>query len=234
MTWRKKGDPIAEVFTQTAIDGQPEMKIHRVHGIDGHGDMTRQNFEHYQAELSARQSLGRYTLEEAAMLIAQQESGADVVRLLKDLKQAVRDRSLPVYGPNAVASYKNETVREFFEEAYWDDLNKWLEANEKRLCEKWQFPKPSHVTAEGGQTGLGDGKKTWWQTEYDILEMAQVEGEKLMAHGDEPYLNAVARKVSDRINVKEGRKTPIGEKPRSISVTPLKKGPLKGWKYSPE
>ncbi len=30
-------------------------------------------------------------------------------------------------------------------EAYWDELNAWLEGNEPRLYEKWKFPKPKVV-----------------------------------------------------------------------------------------
>jgi hypothetical protein len=72
---------------------------------------------------------------------------------------------------------------------------------------------------------------SWWETEYDILELAQQFGEELMAKTGKAGQNDVAKKVASHITNKEARKTTIGQKARSISTTSLKKGPMKGWKY---
>lgn len=72
----------------------------------------------------------------------------------------------------------------------------------------------------------------WWQTEYDILELAQDFGERAMRDGKAFSQNAVAAMVCNHINSKESRKTRLGDKARKVSITRLKKGPMKGWEYT--
>ncbi len=74
----------------------------------------------------------------------------------------------------------------------------------------------------------------WWQTDYDILELAQQYGEKLSANGKVYSLNNVAKAIVTHINEKERRNTKPGQNARTISTTSLKKGPLKGWKFTTE
>ncbi|MDP2433862.1 MAG: hypothetical protein Q8O33_17845 [Pseudomonadota bacterium] len=69
MTFEKKGDLIVETFMQHGRDGAPDVEVFRVHDIEGHTDYLRAGFEDYQERKLERQSKGRYTLEEAAMLI---------------------------------------------------------------------------------------------------------------------------------------------------------------------
>ncbi len=146
MTFKKKGDLTVETFTQSAADGIPELEVFRVHGIRGHRDIaSRTAFEDYRSIQQSRWANGRYTLDEATIQIVQ-NTGADAQTMFDKLIRAVRNHSLPVYGPNKIDLYEPEKVQECFEEIYWDDLNTWLAENEKRI--EWRFPKPTSPTSE--------------------------------------------------------------------------------------
>ena len=88
---------------------------------------------------TARESAGRYTLRQASEEIAR-HTGESANELVEKFKRTVRDCNLAVHRPGERARYYPETVREFYEEAYWDDLNSWLGANEPRI--EWRFTKP--------------------------------------------------------------------------------------------
>ena len=94
----------------------------------------------YSEQEQSKKEQGRYTLEEAAAAIAD-GSGERRDLLLNSLKQDVANGSLAVYEPGNRQSYQSSVVREFYEEAYWDDLNQWLEVHQKRI--DWRFPAPS-------------------------------------------------------------------------------------------
>ena len=85
----------------------------------------------------ARRAAGRYTLEEAANEIARQAAErADV--MLEKLMKAAQAGELPVYEPDHNARYVYgeggaSHVREFYEEAFASDLNKWLAEHEPRI-----------------------------------------------------------------------------------------------------
>ncbi|MDP2833829.1 MAG: hypothetical protein Q8Q28_11185 [Pseudomonadota bacterium] len=75
----------------------------------------------------------------------------------------------------------------------------------------------------------------WWETDYNILELAQDFGNSLVAEGRKPSQNSVTRMIEHHIRSKETRKTPPGGKLRvGFSITNLKKGPMKGWMYKPK
>lgn len=85
----------------------------------------------------AKTAAGRYTLQEAAELLAA-NAGGQAKRWLRKLKGAVEAGEVTVYQPGETDTYRPKTVREFWEEAYGSDLNTWLDANERRT--DWRFP----------------------------------------------------------------------------------------------
>ena len=90
---------------------------------------------------------GRYTLAEVAAKIAT-ASRAPADQVLPKLKAAALAGILPMYAPGLTARYvygAGGHVRDTYEEAYWDDLNAWLDANEPRL--DFAFPAPEKPTA---------------------------------------------------------------------------------------
>ena len=86
-----------------------------------------------------RREKGRYTLREAAEAFA--ENTGEQLRVMRDkLMAAVKSGALRVYAPGSDISYRLETVRDFYEETYWNDLNAWLAGAEPRSL--WRFPEP--------------------------------------------------------------------------------------------
>lgn len=86
-----------------------------------------------------RYQTGRYRLNEAAALLGR-FAGERGNSLRDKLVQAVKEGKLKVYEPGRNAVWKSREVRDFHDEAYWEDLNEWLEANEPRI--NWRFPSP--------------------------------------------------------------------------------------------
>lgn len=107
--------------------------------------------------MEERQKSGRYTLDEAAEIIASNALiRADYV--LKKLKESVGECELKVYQPNGLQPYEpkphpdavyipglsnpiKKQVFSWYVEAFWDDLNNWLEKKEGRI--KFRFPNPN-------------------------------------------------------------------------------------------
>lgn len=86
-----------------------------------------------------RHTAGRYRLEEAADAL-DQHTGTSAKDWLGKLEKAVLEDHLLVYRPGEQARYRPKAVRAYYDEAYWDDLNAWLKANEPRV--KFQFAEP--------------------------------------------------------------------------------------------
>ncbi len=86
-----------------------------------------------------RRERGRYTLREAAEAFAE-NTGEQSPVMGDKLMAAVKSGALKVYAPRSEVSYQSETVRDFYEEAYWNDLNAWLASAEPRIS--WRFPEP--------------------------------------------------------------------------------------------
>lgn len=97
-----------------------------------------------------RRTAGRYTLQEAADAL-EQHTGTAAKDWLVKLEQAVPNDHLPVYRPGEQARYRPKTVRPFYEEAYWDDLNAWLKAHEPRV--KFRLAEPPPPTPTNIATG---------------------------------------------------------------------------------
>lgn len=109
----------------------------------------------YSEQVQRKKEQGRYTLEEAAAAIAD-GSGERRDLLLNSLKQAVANGSLGVYEPGNRQRYQSSVVREFYEEAYWDDLNQWLEVHQKRI--DWRFPGPMQIASHESANLSGEPK----------------------------------------------------------------------------
>ena len=106
----------------------------------------------YARQAGQKRAAGRYTLEEASAAIAEHNNERNEV-MRAQLEAAARKHELHMYEPvrNARIEYgagqgKNHCVRIFYEECYWNDLNKWLEDNEPRL--QYRFPAPADAQAE--------------------------------------------------------------------------------------
>lgn len=115
----------------------------------GETTMNRAAYEEYQQALEARRSMGRYSLEEAAQYVAD-NSNANARSIYIKLEKFAETGKLTIHWPGSDEVYKpkprnqlsmNHTGLRGFEEAYWCDLNKWLEVNEPRLDCK--FPDPN-------------------------------------------------------------------------------------------
>lgn len=111
--------------------------------------------ERIMAQEATKKENGRYTLEEAAAMLAE-HAGMRLESTLSKLIEAVEREELPVYEPGRNETYQPKTVREFYEEAYWNDLNAWLSDNEARIS--WKFPSPSpRHSAKNQSSALPDG-----------------------------------------------------------------------------
>lgn len=82
---------------------------------------------------------GRYTLEDAAKTLGKATRESEKIFLGK-LKKVVADKSLPVYWPGSKVGHESLNVRDWVDEAYWDDLYTWLETSFPRI--DWRSPKP--------------------------------------------------------------------------------------------
>ena len=89
---------------------------------------------------------GRYNLRCAADTLCQ-ATGERADEMTTTLMAAATAGKLPVYEPGKNARYQYgdrlaSRARDFYEEAYWHDLNDWLNANETKIFERFQFPDP--------------------------------------------------------------------------------------------
>jgi len=125
---------------------------------------------------------GRYTLVEAAITIARETEESETL-LLNKLKDAVRKNLIPVHGPGSNIPYQPSTPRDFYEEVYWDDLNRWIGASLPRIT--WRFPPPLKDQNKPG--------KKFNRTQTRINEI----------------IRAVEDSFSDPMNIPEGGKTKI-------------------------
>ncbi|MGN8137660.1 hypothetical protein ACTJLC_23455 [Paraburkholderia sp. 22099] len=105
---------------------------------------TKAHSEQVARQALERRALARYTLDEAANEIA--ANGERFEALLEKLCGAAQRGDLPMHAPNELARYLYENgrvVRPFYEEAYWNDLNAWLEKNEPRITFRFARPNTS-------------------------------------------------------------------------------------------
>lgn len=123
--------------------------------INGEATMSRAAFEEYQNNIKHRRDeLGRYELGKAAWLISG-GSKAEAMSLLDKLINAVdaeegKASRLTVYNRGSNQTYKRpkhptHAHPETYWEAYWYDLNEWIERNEQRI--NFKFPNPDTTPA---------------------------------------------------------------------------------------
>lgn len=101
----------------------------------------------YILQVEQKRADGRYNLDEAAMLVA---GSGDVSeeQILAKLSKAAQQGALMTYMPGSKASndYKDGTGRfkrvdTYYDECYWEDLNRWMAEYEPRI--RFQFSAPS-------------------------------------------------------------------------------------------
>lgn len=158
-----------------------------------------------ERQSAEKQKAGRYTLEEAAHLLGE-EADEHSDSLLKKLVAAVERGDLPVFesGRNARYLYgpgHASCVRTFYEEAFWNDLNTWLEEHEPRIFTSWKFPKPSRGNADNAnRTGHQAASADW-------REMARVIADELFsrdtANRCRDSLGGYSRRVMDEMQARE-------------------------------
>ena len=102
---------------------------------------------------------GFYTIAEAVEVFKRE---ADV-NIHDHLIEAVRSGALPTYEPYSTKRYiygKDKRVRDFHEEVYWQDLNDWLEVNERLISYRLLDPSGKR-TAKAKAAGY-DTNNPWW------------------------------------------------------------------------
>jgi|CXWL01.1.fsa_nt_gi hypothetical protein len=132
---------------------------------------ARQNKRDEQ-EAKERHELGRYTLNEAADFIG---NNAEINKklFLEDLKESAGTGELKVYPPHGLQRYQpkpkegavyipglSNPIKNYvpwYVEAFWDDLNNWLEKKESRIA--YRFPDPKDLIALKNESIKGVTKK---------------------------------------------------------------------------
>ena len=117
-----------------SVRKKPEEWFRTIHADGSVSQTNRLNYEEEQKALNARRALGRYTLDEAALILA----GAKGERAGDILKKWMQDAGigkLSVYEPGKKARFPHNDVREHrtYLEVYGCDLDTWLMANEPRI-----------------------------------------------------------------------------------------------------
>ena len=107
--------------------------------------ITQAGYDEHKKGLAARLAKGRYQLGEAALEM-ETRTGERADEILKKLMSAATDGKLKTYEPGKELRFTYgptiaECARDSYEEAYWNDLNAWLEENEQRMT--WRFPAPA-------------------------------------------------------------------------------------------
>lgn len=146
--------------------------------------------EDYAQRKGERNAEGRYTLEDAARLIADSTNERYEEILIK-LERAAASGDFPMYEPGRNQKYEylradgaKKPVRTIYEEAYWNDLNEWLEQEEPRLFMVFQFPSPGSISfsmqAIGEAAQSQEGKLTSVPEEIKPERTAQRDQEQMI------------------------------------------------------
>lgn len=106
------------------------------------GDIPESELDNVERRAKSRRKAARYTIEEAAVFIGKCSS-ANTLRIFRKLENAMHNGTLPVHCPGEENTYdikEEHQSRPWRDEAFWDDINEWLDKNEKRIgC---IFPNP--------------------------------------------------------------------------------------------
>lgn len=147
--------------------------------LDDIAEHVSKRREQYAKQGAEKDAAGRYTLAEAASMIAR-GAGERESTVLTELVSAVTQGKLRVHEPGRNFPYRPTIVRTFYEEAYWNDLNAWLDSMNFR--NPWRFPPPrtrpnaasdfpnaTVSTSEMDQSKNAGAKKPQGQRRRDIL-----------------------------------------------------------------
>lgn len=177
------------------------MKFYTIQGIKRTSTMSQAAYDNEMTQLAQRQARGRYTLEEAAMAV-NKATGARAEEMLHKFMKAAEAGALATYEPGKDSRYIYgegfaSRVRDFYEEAYWDDLNVWLGANERRI--KFEFPVPpvepdaSELKHAFGASDVDTSKAITRRKRSALIKEVQSDWptiENDLRHSDENGLNA--------------------------------------------
>ena len=115
-------------------------------------EISKEEAEWFSRQLHDARKSGRYQFEVAAHLIAQVAGfGVSTAKIEERLILDARDGSLPVYDMGATMRWDGDIPFFATFEIYWDDLNNWLEINEKRVGHIFKNP---DTFADAAQTEL--------------------------------------------------------------------------------
>jgi hypothetical protein len=190
--------------------------------------MNRASFEEYQSDLASRRAMARYTLEEAALLISDEE-GERAETILAKLEAAASAKDLNTYEPGSKVKYSGKTVRTSYEEARWCDLNEWLKINEPLLS--FRFPDPESaatqkVSAGTVTTPAPAAQIAAWRTE------ARKIGETIYKTQPKLNIEQIAEKVNKEMTTLNANKKPnmTGRGGKVPSAETIKRHALTGLK----
>lgn len=204
-----------------------------VKGIHGNSTMNRAAYEEYQQALNARRSMGRYSLEEAALLVAE-NSNANARSIYTKLENSAETGELTIHWPGSDEVYKpkprnpltmNPTGVRGFEEAYWCNLNKWLEIKEPRIFEAYPFPKPDAPAAKvkAGTTPGNDWKEKALTIADELALEKYQRGER----------EITARNISNAVATELAKDSTTHGIRGERSAGNIRNEALKGWKFIP-
>lgn len=149
-------------------------------------EATKENSRQVARQDNERIAKGRYTLKQAAELL-EKEGDERQSAILRKLCDAALAGDLPVYEPGRNARYEYgpgkdaKQVRDFYEEARWDELNTWLAKDDQRHI-TFRFPLPSQdkpqstasvpTPATGAEQKAEQGaqEKTWQEWARHIAD----------------------------------------------------------------
>ena len=144
------------------------IQLDRSPAVEPQPSIDRTLEEQYADQEVAKAFAGRYTLEEVARIL-EHEAGERLDAVLRRLVKAAKSGELPTHGPGEglrrdYGDEHTKTVRDFYEEAYWNDLNKWLEGFAPH--NSFRFPCP-HPPAEDDLLNTFPGGITWADVAHD-------------------------------------------------------------------
>lgn len=136
--------------------------------------------------LDERLAAGRYTLDDAALLLGSQTK-QNPRPLVELMLESAASGSLKIYPPGSCVHETNPPIRYFYHEAYWDDLNTWVTAELPRLS--WRFPNPDKGQSESAKSKSKGNEKKWTAADAERMKR-EVAQEK--AKGTKAYAKVVA------------------------------------------
>jgi hypothetical protein len=120
-------------------------------------------------------------------------------------------------------------VRDFYEETYWDDLNRWLEAREPRLTYRFPAPAEAH-TAQVGATASQETTASAPTWQVDARRRADEIAAKRWNAG---IRNNSAREIAKCISRDwQDDATHHGSR-GALDANTIRTHALRGWKFRP-